>query len=338
MPRRSVLLLLLPLALLPAKGCTEALPDQPAYAVRDPARWPFATDSPWNHPIGSDAHFTNIHSPGLDRHGPATINVTAWSHPVFLATTGDPQRTIILRDGGPPQATIHVPATATPDPRADGHLHIVDPGRRLVTELFQADLSQPGKIIAHSAIQNALTGPGIYDTWHGVRAYGGSAIGGLIRQDELTRGIRHALAIAVRRAALNKNGPDGRPFVWPASAADNGWETTYAERGNLYMGTLLAIPADLPLWQTSLPRSGPLYQLARALQDYGAYITDAADANLCFYAEPAAAREIPEDFADQLSAILPLLQVVTNNNPTSIGGGGIPRTSFAPPLSVKGIE
>ncbi|MDH3719287.1 MAG: hypothetical protein OES79_14300, partial [Planctomycetota bacterium] len=299
------------------------------------ALWPFASDSPWNHPLGSDAQYAHIDSPGVDNRGSATINVTAWSHPVFLARTSDPRRTVTLRDGGPPLATIHVPVEAKPDPRADGHLHIIDPRHQLVTELFQADLNHPDKIIATSAIRNSLSGPGVFATWNGVRAYGGSALGGLIRQGELTSGIRHALAVAVRRSALNKNGPDGRPFVWPASSADNGWETTYADRGNLYMGTLLAIPVDTPLWRTSLPRSGPAYQLARALQDYGAYITDAADTNLCFYAEPAAAEEIPEDFADQLSAILPLLYVVTNNHPTSIGGGGIPRARFAPLISFE---
>ncbi|MDH3718513.1 MAG: hypothetical protein OES79_10380, partial [Planctomycetota bacterium] len=70
------------LAVLIASGCAEAIPNESARADRDPALWPFASDSPWNHPLGSDAQYAHIDSPGVDNRGSATINVTAWSHPV----------------------------------------------------------------------------------------------------------------------------------------------------------------------------------------------------------------------------------------------------------------
>ncbi|HUS40990.1 MAG: hypothetical protein WBF93_00530 [Pirellulales bacterium] len=69
---------------------------------------------------------------------------------------------------------------------------------------------------------------------------------------------------------------------------------------------------------------------SRALFALG--IPDVADGNLVFYAEPTAADEIPTDFETSLSAIIPLLRVVTNNRRTSVGGGGTPRAPLAPRL------
>ena len=59
------------------------------------------------------------------------------------------------------------------------------------------------------------------------------------------------------------------------------------------MGSLLAIPPDIDITQIGVGSSGPAFEIARALQDYGAYIVDSTVVNFVFQVEPAAADEIP---------------------------------------------
>ena len=188
-----------------------------------------------------------------------------------------------------------------------------------------------GKITATwSAVKNDLHDAGMYDApYHGTRAYGGSAIAGLIRQGELTRGIHHALAAAIDPKAHNRNGPDGKPFVWPASSADGDASTAYGTTGNLYMGTLLAIPPTVDLSKLGL--HGPDMVIARTLQDYGAYIVDSGGCNFQLFAEPKAQNEVAQIKAESswqsycsLRKSVSLLRIVTNNGPQSVGGGGKP--------------
>ena len=156
------------------------------------------------------------------------------------------------------------------------------------------------------------------------------AIGGLIRKGELGSRIPHALAVGVRRTAMNRNTPNGRGFVWPASAADRGWETTYGTSGNLHMGSLLAIPASIDVGTLGL--SAAAQRVAKAAQDHGVYVVDAAGANMVFYAEPAAAAEVPSSLGAELDAIVARLRIVTSNAAGATAGGGAPRACTAPPL------
>jgi hypothetical protein len=342
----AVLLLAIAAAALPTLLSTLVAQDEPAPLPRDEPRpetrnaalWPFHSRDPWNHPLGSEARLAAINSPGFDPEAGASLHVGSWSHPVFIARPQDHVRNIFVRGNNRPVVRMRIPRHALPDPEADGHLHIIDESHLFVVEMYQATRLTNGDFEATAAVRNELRGDGVFRNPTGIRAYGGSALGGLIRQGELTDGIRHALAVAVNRRAMNRNGPRGRPFVWPACAADEDAtkpieEGGYGSEGNLFMGSLLAIPPDVDLVKDlGLPQSGPILEVARALQDYGAYIVDPTAKNMVFYAEPAAAAEVPVDFDRQLSSLLAHLKVVTNNAPRSIGGGGTPRRPLAPPF------
>ena len=165
----------------------------------------------------------------------------------------------------------------------------------------------------------------------GTRAYGGSGIGGLIRRGELANGIPARPGGRGATWRDEQERPGGNPFVWPANAADAGYATTYATSGNVYMGSLLAIPPAVDIAAIGLGTSGPGYQIARALQDYGAYVVDATSDNMNFYIEPAAASEIPPAIDGLVSTAIQYVQVVTNNGPSTVGGGGTPRRPLAPP-------
>ena len=214
----------------------------------------------------------------------------------------------------------------------------------------------PGNFNSWLAFKNDLKGSGIYPVIHGVRAYGGSAIGGLIRKGELTNGISHTLALATSMSNLNSKGPGGKTFVWPACSSDYEFPQSlwppkskpfrdwYGKSGNLFIGTLLAIPPEIDITTIGVGTSGPTYQIAKALQDFGGYIVDMGEAPLAFYADYQAADELGGaeklknhggGAALEVARLLPFLRVVTNNTPEAIGGGGIPRRSPAPPFISK---
>lgn len=323
---RGLLILVLSALLLAAAG------QEPV--VRDAGRWPFSAASPWNIALGDQATYQPISSPRFAVGKGGSLNCTGFSHPVYVAGPGDPEVRILRKGVATPFATIRVPVEAKPDPFGDGHLHVINETRRSVVEMWQAVRNADGSITAAAVVSNDLTDDGVYPTWHGVRAYGGSAIAGLIRSGELTSGIRHALAVAVEQPALNRNGPGGKGYVWPASSCDN--HNAYGTTGNLFMGSLLAIPPNVDLKASGL-RGGAL-ELAIALQDYGAYITDCTGCNLSFYAEPAAADEVAKVARGDVAKLVALLQVVGNNTQQTPGGGGRRRRAEAPPFAPPGLR
>ncbi|MBI2901623.1 MAG: hypothetical protein HYY17_15680 [Planctomycetes bacterium] len=330
--RRAKTALLLALALTAADcggGPDTAGPDAGPGATRDPALWPFSATSPWNTPIGSNAVYEPETSPVFDTAGSSWLNLTDWTHPIYVARPTDPVR-IFFGPGGTPWGQFRVPAGAVPDPELDAHMHVISDDHLTVVETWQCVLLPDGNYFAEAFAVNNLKDEGVYDDWHGTRAYGGSAIAGLIRKGEITNGIRHALAVAVDSPAMNRNAPGGNPWVWPASSADTGNETSYGTTGNLYMGSLLAIPPSVNLDALALSPAGR--EIGRAMQDYGVYVVDSGGPNMIFYAEPTAAAEVPEGIENDLAILISFLQVVTNNTPSTPGGGGTPRRPAAPPF------
>jgi hypothetical protein len=260
---------------------------------------------------------------------------------MYAATEADPIRNVYDRQNNR-TITWRIPDTAVTTDGTDRHLNIADPAHSKVLEIFGAKRRTDGNWDAYVAIINDLRGAGVYSTWHGTRAYGGSSMGGLIRKGELTNGIPHALAIATGNMALNRNVPathpaylgSGKAFVWPASSADTG--AMYSDIGNLHMGTLLAIPPSVDITKLGITDRRTL-NLARALQDYGAYIVDTGGGDWflgsIFYAELAAQNEAPGGPIPDIDKVTMLLRVVANNSSTNVGGGGTPRRSLAPPLA-----
>jgi hypothetical protein len=93
------------------------------------------------------------------------------------------------------------------------------------------------------------------------------------------------------------------------------------------VGSLLAIPPDVDVTEL-VGASGPAYEVARAMQDFGVYVTGAGDAPFVLLADRGG---LPE--ADVwLTTLVPLLQRVSNHAPDAPGGGGTPRREGAPPL------
>ncbi|HMU37775.1 MAG TPA: hypothetical protein PKE31_02065 [Pseudomonadota bacterium] len=293
-------------------------------ARRDPAYWPFSTDSPWNTPIGSGATVEtardrctrSVRDPSI----PAWIVAAEWGHPIYVAKETDPIRKIHLR--GRIVATIHIPTRATPalprTPDSDAHLHIVTPDHRAADEMWRAVRRPDGGFDVEGHTRTDLLGPGVF--WGGQRAYGGSALGGLIRRGELRNGIHHALTFTLPRR-LQRSGP-----VWPASEQDDGGERDYG--GHVPIGQLVILPRSVDPNALGLSPQGRA--IAVALRDYGAYNVDSAT-DFSLSAEPAVEEELGTARED-LAKLRALLVCVTNNRKENVGGGGVRSQAAAPPF------
>jgi len=303
-------------------------------AGRDTLRQPFDARSPWNMPLGSNAVYADETSSGWDPAQGAAVQVSAFALPIFAAANNDPPQALIRQSTGKEVFRTRVPAAATPSAGMKS-LVLVDPYHRFAYELNNAERQPGGGFKATELACVDLRGLGVFSAPNGGRIYGGSALGGLLRQGELTRGIPHALAISIPHKAINANGPSGKAFVWPACDAAANPQAKYGANGNVFLGTLVALPPEVKLDTLGLGTSGPGYELARALQDYGAYVVEShtqAPQHLFFFAEPACAAEVPGDLDAKLSNLTRFLKVVSNNGPQSLGGGGTPRRPLAGPL------
>jgi len=320
-------------------------------AARDPADWPFDAHSPWNQPLGSEAVYEREESPGWSVSGGGYANIEWYSIPTYVATTQDPFRRIYDRQGAPfpgnLRGTVRVADDAQPARGTDGHLNIIDETHAWVRELYSVRRLDNGDLSSKGYNRNDLRGMGAgFAGWHGSVAAGTSALGGMIRKGELVRGtaalgtgIRHALQGIILPKALNRNAPGGRSWVWPASSSDS--PTGYGTSGNVYMGSLLAIPpwVDIKALGINDPQA---LEVARALQDYGVYIVDtgAVPSNmLVIKIDPQAGADIRDRdaFLDGLKLALRELLVVVNSHenggrPATPGGGGTPRRPLAPPF------
>jgi len=287
--------------------------------ARNPYLWPFSSTSIWNRPLGSRVKSLSLPVLSFIADGPLT-NVLRPRRPL-LGSANDPLRRIWVK--GEVRADIRLPETNLPRAGMRDAIVLLQHGRRYALELLDARVRPDGDLEAADIERVPLNGPGTTPNSIPAIPFGLSIFGGLLRAGELENGIPHALAARVNRGRLA--GRDfARPFtVWPAT----GNAATGADTETLCVGALLAIPPGVELGAI-VGDSGPAYELARAMQDYGVYVTGAGDAPFMLLADSA---RIPEADA-WLTKLVPLLQVVANNFPETPAGGGTPRRDSAPPL------
>jgi ferric-dicitrate binding protein FerR (iron transport regulator) len=246
--------------LLPAKDET------PAAGVGDFVARPFSSDSPWNTPIGSGATYAEVQSPALNMadHG-GSVRPAAHFRPIFVSKPSDPQTRLVARYEDREFASVAVPADALRDGERPG-CTVVDAARGVACELTNTK-RRGSDIEAKLCVPINLRGPGV-----GGNLFSGlPMIAGIIRAGELERGIRHALCVSVLHAGLNRRGP----FVWPARhmPIEEKKLAAMGESGNIFYGARLALPRDVDLKTLGVGESGPAFEIARALQTYGAYVT-----------------------------------------------------------------
>ena len=280
--------------------------------TRIAADWPFAATSPWNIGVGDGATFetaTGTRTASLiSTSYSAWVNADQYSHPIFKASESDPMATVSR--AGYANVYYRIPNTAKPSGGNDMHMHVVEPNGRYIHESWKMQGTNPLWTTGYHVLTD-MWGPGVGQG--GVRAYGGSAIGGLIRKWEIDKGeVRHAIAIAITGTQL-KSG-----YVWPATSQDGNASTSYS--GQVPMGSFAAIPKSVDITTLGLSREGRI--LAKAMQDYGAYVVDRSSC-FCLFADPSMAGTTSlSNMRADVAKIRAQLRVVANNGPTNVNGGG----------------
>lgn len=355
-----------------ADGADDLEPDAPPFTERDPLQQPFASDSIWNMPLGSDAVYV-----------PANLKAIpsgewSWGLPFpdvdqIVLTPDAPlvevRYSSVGWDGGdrcvPTSAevlaTIPMPADfLVPNATSNNSAaFLAADGRTLIQTQPLARCDAGG--VATSLVRapdGDLYGDGI------VGAHGGSglsSVGGALRVGELRPGgppPRHALKITLYMKEAFRCETSDECFRWPAQRGDSyavGFYGTGPDNPNegnaaMVMGALLALPPDVDLDGLGL-ETEPARQLAWTFQNYGGYVVDDAygEAFLLGTENGPRGSWIDQFEADwgyafhqssdsgtawtrDLQRLLPELMIVDNNGPGAIGGGGTPRQPLAPPI------
>lgn len=162
----------------------------------------------------------------------------------------------------------------------------------------------------------------------GIRAFGGSLLGGLLRCRELERrSIPHAIAMIPSPTQMKRGATMGEQKVWPATVTDNGGANDYS--GLIPMGALFAIPPSVDLAKLGLSPEG--FALATAFQQFGGYVVDSATrTNMLTALETGCPQAAIDHLNDDKLKILNQLVMVLNNSASAPGGPG-PRIAPAPP-------
>jgi hypothetical protein len=330
---------------------------------RDPLKWPFASTSIWNMPIGSNA----VYQPAGITYRNEYDNCGLGTHPTWLYQDEDiviqtptaPMTKIYYNavgwNGGQDRCAVQgallqtapVPADyVVPNTTCNNSTSILMPDGHTILQnqpftRCTAGANATTLYVMPTDSQDLLTSDGIVGT-HGGSLL--SAIGGTIRLGEFRAGvIRHAMKIILYSNDYFYS-MNSTTNIWPATNHDGQDNGTNPKLGE---GSLLAL---LPSFNVDT-LSTPAKILAQAFKDYGAYIVDNTGSNSwCFCTEQGPAGRVVDEFdtlyhipmthwsndgkfmAD-IIAIFQNLQIVTNNSSNNIGGGGTPRQPLAPDFS-----
>ena len=177
--------------------------------TRDRYLWPFASDSPWNLPRGSQATFeksgprvtawlattfTDKWHSGTPSYFPATLK-PEFTQPISVASATDPLQTISDATHGVVY-TIRMPADVAIAVGSDAHMGLVGTDG-LFYESWSTKRLDATHLTSGRLKRVDLAGSGI-GPQNGVRAYGGSMIAGQVRAWEVRAGVvKHAISMVI---------------------------------------------------------------------------------------------------------------------------------------------
>jgi hypothetical protein len=324
----------------PARDPSPGLDQSVVVTARDPWIRPFAPSSIWNTPLGSNAQYRPADLPYTEHH--------ALEHVYLLQTDeSDPEQEIFRtgawrdRCSGTEQSEhrLHLPDGWQPQPVGPTGPTPNNPGVFLLPDRRTLlSLGAMGRCDVEGPLFGQWPGPDkhLTDLYGDGRsgAHGASKlsqIGGALRPGELTgeEPIRHALDLLIWSEHLYWGGTKESTYRWPAFDSDDyaGPDRYRGRDPELVMGSLVAIPPWMEPDDVGV-RSDVGRLIFQALQDYGAYITDDSAWDATYIGvDSEAIGTFPWGGAERrdMANMVQALHVVTNNGPSSIGGGGQPR-------------
>lgn len=341
---------------------------------RDPYLWPFSQKSIWNMPIGSQAEYVHAKIQkatawGMTKDEDIIVlsKASAMTDIYINNAEWDRNKDRCTKDGGllfraPIPENFVVSKNTWDGQTPNSGLAVLMADGVTIKQTQPFARCEAGKFGTSKYVFGDVNilGDGYYGA-HG--GSGLSAIGGTLRLGELSRNsgtIRHALKINLYGARNLYYDSTTKGYRWPALRADGYASSSYGKQRDkdivqeCRMGALLALPSWMNIDSMGF-ETAPAKILAKAFQDYGAYIVD--DTGWDVYAivtqwspEGRFTDEFQKEWgfsftpqskntawARDMDRIFLNLHVVNNNSKNSIGGGGTPRMPLAPDFKTTNV-
>jgi hypothetical protein len=320
---------------------------------RSPYAWPFSWDSIWNMPIASGAQYSWAGIKSAATYVSAGAVDYDSVSPSFPVVTLENAR---LANGSTGPVSVHGdPAMSAGGEWNTCSAFLGTDGSTVyqgqTTELSTGGNPYFGGVADYTWAPVSIEGTGITGC-HG--GSGLSGLGGTLTEQDLTQSgpITHALKVALD-GYVNYSTANGG-YRWPAVNADGGYNDSSSgnyyggSNSNVVEGSLLALPTSISPSSFSNPT---VAKLARAMQDYGVYIVDTSatgsqdlsalitnyNASSTLVSDICGSSCSPSSyFSSQLDTLFQDLDVITNNTPSTPGGGPIGASRcapYAPPFS-----
>ena len=313
---------------------------------------PFSSSSPWNTPIGTGAQFqsrTDTETTAVE-HAPGSVT---WVYDnavtIYQAKSTDPLATWSYTSHEP-NATWEYGRSGSGSfqTQTPSDLRLVSEGNTILKsadglhfiETWGGSKASDGSYHAAYIVENSLDGSGISlpGEHDGTRSGGTSLLAGLITQQDLnTLNINHAVALELPYTMLKASSDLSQQYVWPAHSADSGGASVYS--GTVPMGSLFAIPKDVDLSKAGISTPEGM-ALAKAYQIYGGYVSDTTDSKSVNLAslETGISQHQVDNLRTDMGTIRNLVQMVTNNSETSVGGGNAASTGGGNAATASGLS
>lgn len=313
-----------------------------AAQIRDPTQIPFSSYSVFNLPLGSGAQWQ--YNSQLASAGVVINTAGGWNENIYASGASDPgvMVTVMGSSGGRKGTyTLHIPANAQPagpplSQGGDNAITIDDTTTHTWWSFAEFQWTSPTTAVAGQGSYEPDDGSGIafdHSNWdQGV---------GTLRESDLRAGmIAHMLRAELPADMLKSYGSrssDMAPYAWPQTQEDSDGPQRYT--GTIYYGVTFGIPANVRE-PPDIASDAGADMLWRALQHHGAMVRDSAGGSrhVVFQADQNV------DPADPLiqgmqrygRKIMSHVEILTNQGPDSVNGGGSPIVALDAPLSSAG--
>jgi hypothetical protein len=313
----------------------------PTTGTRDPSQTPFASTSVFNLPLGSGAQWT----PNAQlANSSIYINVSDWNEPIYTGTASDPLVTV-YNDGSavgaaPVTYQVHIPADAVPSQPTPGDNNIAIDDTKTHTWYSFGNFSYTS---ATTAV--ATQGSAEPDYGSGIAFDNSNQDEGVgtLRESDLQAGtIDHMLRVMLPFDMLQADQTSGglAAPAWPQTQEDG-----FAISGNggpAYSGTVpygitMGIPSTA-VEPADVKANAGANMLWTAMQDHGAMVRDSDGGGPTTVTLQTDQNVNPSDpliqgMEQYGSEIMAQVEILANQGPNSINGGGTPIVPLDPPPS-----
>jgi len=273
-------------------------PDPQPEPEPDPTSWnplsrPYSADSPWNTPLPANPQVHSRSAEWINRIAFVSIDPTQYSYPVYFANESAPVWTITCTgaakvykgtsasDAPNKRFTVRLPSDFTVSAGSDGQIIAVDLTNgdeldlwqvRNVNRTARTATASNGSLLVGGMYGKGTTHPTVYAS----RGAGVPYYAGLIRPHEIAAGrIPHALVVG-----CNSVGPQ---HVYPATKSDGPTNGGIPEGSRIFLDPSVNLDQVRDSQNRALTATGKI--VARALQEFGAYVIDYAGNTGKIYAE-----------------------------------------------------